>query len=251
MHRFLMILTLLALTAGLAHAQTGCLWGSFDASRINYAAGPLTGTAHSVLRGIIAANGGVVAPAAPALTAAYLASVDVFYTSLLSTGTGTLSAAEQAALQAWITGGGTLIVTGDIFPLPAYESFTAFYGVTNYQALTTAGLGTTVGAHPITLGVTNFSYNTDCTYTFGAGALLLGRNVNARDFMIVMEPGTGFPAGGRILVTGDHNMFTDSMIAQADNTRLANNIALWACGGPTAVESTTWGQVKSVFRERP
>jgi len=65
--------------------------------------------------------------------------------------------------------------------------------------------------------------------------------------MVVLEAATGFPYAGRILVTGDHNMFTDSYIGSADNTQLANNIAVWACGGPVAVEPATWGQVKSTF----
>ena len=230
-----------------AAAQTGCRWGSFDASRINYGDGPLTGAAHTTLSTIITANGGTIAPATPALTAAYLGSVNVFYTSLLSTTTGALSAAEQAALQAWINAGGTLIVTGDIFPLPAYESFTQVYGVTGYTSISGVANGTTVNAHPIIAGVTTFNYNTNCTFSYGGDALRLGVDALGNTFMVVLEPGTGFPHAGRVLVTGDHNMFTNSLIGNADNTLLANNIAQWACHGVVAVEPATWGQVKSVF----
>lgn len=230
-----------------ALAAADCRWGSFDATRINYAGGPLTGSEHSTLRTIITTNGGTVVPSTPALTAAYLGGVEVFYTSLLSTATGTLSAAEQAALQAWINAGGTLIVTGDIFPLPAYESFTAVYGVTGYTSISGVGNGTPTNAHPIIAGVTSFFYNTNCTFNYGGDALRIGLDSGGRTFMVVLEPGTGFPHAGRVLVTGDHNMFTNSFIASADNTRLANNIAQWACHGATAVEPATWGQVKSVF----
>jgi hypothetical protein len=230
-----------------ALAAADCRWGSFDATRINYAGGPLTGTEHSTLRTIIAANGGTVVASAPALTAAYLGGIEVFYTSLLSQSTGTLSAAEQAALQAWINTGGTLIVTGDIFPLPSYESFTSVYGVTGYTSISGVGNGTTTNAHPIIVGVTSFFYNTNCTYNYGGDALRIGVDSANNTFMVVLEPGTGFPHPGRVLVTGDHNMFTNSFIANADNTRLANNIAQWACHGATAVEPATWGQVKSVF----
>jgi len=111
-----------------ATAQT--IWGSFDGSRINYGAGPLTGSAHNTLRSIIEANDGDIGLPTASLTAEYLSGVDVFYTFLLSTSTGTLSGPEQTALQNWIADGGTLIVTADIFPLAAYESFTAAYGVT-------------------------------------------------------------------------------------------------------------------------
>jgi len=135
-----LILVLLLLVALPQAVAAQCRWGSFDASRISYAGGVLvTGAELSTLRTIITANGGTLAPAAPALTAAYLGSIEVFFTSLLAVATGTLSAAEQAALQAWIDAGGTLIVTADISPLPAYESFTAVYGVTGYTQSAAVG----------------------------------------------------------------------------------------------------------------
>ncbi len=212
---------------------SSCAWGSFDGSRINYASGPLTGSAHSTLRSIITSNGGYAAPPTPTLTPAYLSTVDVFYTSLLSTSTGALAPAEQTALQNWIAAGGTLIVSADILSLPAYESFTSFYQVTNYQALSHSGSGSPVTAHPITNGVSSYAYATECTFTYGPDALLLGNNGFGNDFMVVLEPATGFLADGRILVLGDHNMLTNSLIGNADNTLLANNIAAWACAGGT------------------
>ena len=238
---------LLCLLVPAAAIAGECVWGSFDASRINYPGGPLTGTEHSSLRTIVTANGGTIAPPTPTLTGAYLSGVDIFYTSLLNTNTGTLSAAEQAALHTWIDAGGTLIVTGDIFPLPAYESFTAFYGVTNYTAISAVGNGTVVAAHPITLGVSAFFYNTNCTFTHGADGLLLGRDMAGNLFMVVLEPATGFPHPGRILILGDHNMFTNSSIGSADNTRLATNIAMWACEATTGVEPTSWGTIKAIY----
>jgi hypothetical protein len=203
------------------------VWGSFDSSRINYSGGPLTGSEHSLLRSIITANQGAIAAPTPTLTTAYLSGINVFYTSLLSTSTGTISASEQSALHAWVAAGGTLVVTADIFPLPAYESFTAFYGVTGYTELYDDATGYTVASHPITAGVTSFHYVTESTFSYGPDALLLGNNGYGNPFMLVLEPATGFAAGGRILVTGDHNLFTNSHIGDADNTRLANNFAAW------------------------
>lgn len=209
------------------------VWGSFDASRINYSGGVLnTGGEHSTLRNIIQANNGTLGPDTGTLTAAYLATVDVFYTSLLSTSTGVLSAAEQTALQDWITDGGTLIVTADIFPLPAYESFTSFYGVTGYTALSNSGNGNVLNAHPITAGVNTYTYVTNSTYVYGGDALLLGDDGFGSDYMIVMEPDTCFTGGGRILVFGDHNMFTNTYIVQTDTTALATNMSLWAADPP-------------------
>ena len=211
----------------IASAASASNWGSFDASRINYPAGPLTGSAHTTLQGIITSNGGTIAAPTPTLTAAYLSGVDVFYTSLLDQSTGALSGAEQTALQNWIAGGGTLIVTADIFPLAAYESFTSFYGVTNYTAISNFQSGNVVAAHPITASVTTYWYATNSTYTYGADALLLGDDGSGNDFMIVMEPDPGFGAGGRMLVLGDHNMFTNLYIGDNDNTQLAMNIVQW------------------------
>lgn len=248
MKSLLAIVTLLLFIPGVVAAQSSCVWGSFDVSRINYASGTLTGSGHTTLQSIITGNGGTLAAPTPTLTDAYLAGVDVFYTSLLSTSTGTLSAAEQTALHNWIAAGGTLIVTADIFPLAAYESFTAFYGVTGYTSLSHNQTGNVVAAHAITAGVSVYRYNTESTYTYGADAMLLGDNGAGSDFMIVMEPATGFTAGGRIAVTGDHNMFTNTYINANDNFTLATNIANWACSDVVPVEPTSWGAIKATYQ---
>jgi hypothetical protein len=223
--RNVFMLAALALT-GAASAQT--VWGSFDASRINYAGGVLSnGASHSQLRNVITGTGATIAAGTPTLTAAYLSGVDVFYTSLLNTGTGTLSASEQTDLQNWIAGGGTLVVTADIFPLAAYNSFTSVYGVT-YSSIGNGGVGNVTLAHAITAGVTSYAYTTNAGLAFGAGAQVLGNDGFGNDFILVMEPATGFNVGGRIAVFGDHNMFSDSFIGNNDNTLLATNLANWA-----------------------
>ncbi len=237
----------LALALASAAVADDCNWGSFDDSRVNYSEGTLNGGVHGTLRSIIAGHGGTVLAGTPLLTSTYLADVDVFYTSLLSTSTGELSSAEQAALQGWISAGGTLVVTADIFPLAAYESFTAHYGVTGYANLGNNSTGTPVGSHPIVTGVTGYRYNTESTYSYGSDALLIGNNGMGDDFMIVMEPGTGFTAGGRILVFGDHNMFADNMINLSDNEVLANNFVEWACETGVALDRSTWGSIKTSF----
>jgi hypothetical protein len=237
-------LLLCSLLAAIPSAQSNCVWGSFDGTRINYAAGVLTnGTSHVNLRTVIANNGGTLAPATGTLDATYLAGVDVFYTSLLHNPNGALSAAEQTALQSWVAAGGTLIVTGDIFPLPAYESFTAFYGVTGWTSIGSCiqpggSPADVVAVHPVTVGINATRYCTNGTFTVPANARLLADDgPGDRPFMLVMEPSTGFTSGGRILVLGDHNMFSDGYINSGDNMRLAANIVRWACGCPTAAWS--------------
>lgn len=242
--RLFLMLMILALP-GLSTAEA--VWGSFDSSRINYASGTLTGSAHATLRGVIEAAGGTIAPPTSQLTPAYLSGIDVFYTSLLSTSTGALSAAEQSALHDWISSGGVLIVTSDILSLPAYESFTAYYGVTGYTALSHVGTGYPVVTHEITEGVSSYFFNTESTFSYGSDALLLGNNGFGNAFIVVLEPETGFSAGGRILVFGDHNMFTESFINSNDNLVLAGNFAAWACTPPAALERDTWGGLKGSF----
>lgn len=230
MRRQMLIPLLLVLVGIFAnHCYGGAVWGSFDQSRVNYTGGVLTtGSAHSGLRSIITGAGNTLAPATSALTPAYLGDIDVFYTSLLDTTDGILDSAEQSALQAWVADGGTLIVTADIFPLPAYESFTSMFGVTGYVANRSSGVGSVIAAHPITAGVTNFMYNTESTYAVSADGLVLGVNSSGDDYMAVLEPATGFTVGGRLLVFGDHNMFANANINSEDNTQLATNMVQWA-----------------------
>ncbi len=243
------LLTTLAFVSRPAAAGSGCVWGSFDGSRINYAGGELTGSAHTVLQGIITTNGGTLAPGTPTLTPAYLSGVNVFYTSLLSTSTGALSAAEQSALFSWVQAGGTLIVTADIFPLAAYATFTTPFAVTTYTALGFSSFGAPTASHPITLGVVSYQYATNSTFNVPGNSQVLGNDGYGNNFILVMEPATGFILGGRVVIFGDHNMFTNTYIGTANNTILADNLVKWACGSlVTPTKPHTWGALKALYR---
>jgi hypothetical protein len=222
--------TALALICGLASAaHADCVWGFFDTNRINYPGGLLNGSEHTSLVNIINAAGGTLAAPTPTLTPAYLAGIDVFYTSLFRTdGASTLTAAEQAALQGWFNAGGTLVVTADIFGVAAYDSFTSFLGIT-YTAVGSANNATVVGAHPLTAGVASIAYNTESTFTLPGTGLTLANNFNGQRYSAVMDGLTGFAGPGRLFVAGDHNMFTNTYIGTQDNTRFAQNLANWAC----------------------
>ncbi len=226
---FVAVLGLAALVPATASAQQ-CVWGSFDGSRINYGDGPLTGAAHSTFRNIIQANGGTIAPATPTLTPAYLGTVDVFYTSMLSSSSGALSPAEQTALQNWIAAGGTLIVTVEYSPLPAYNAMMAPYNV-SFVKIAQQGTASVVANHPITTSVTTIKFAAESEVVSGNDALLLAQGPTQKDFAVVLEAASGFGQAGRILVFGDHNMFTDSYIQQDHNVQLAQNMVIWACTG--------------------
>lgn len=229
------------------------VWGSFSASRIAYATGPLAGDVHSMLRDTITAHGDTLADPTPELTAEYLATVDVFYTAMLSDGTGptagapgTLSLDEQAALVEFIAGGGTLIITPDSNgfegPFPSvYDSWTADYGVTDYAFVFGPGVGQPIVDHPITIGFNSYSLDGTTTFTYPLSGQLLGTAVsNANPLLVVFEPASGFDAGGRMLVVSDHNALTNGLMgSDLGNQRLAENIVAWAAGecGNTIVES--------------
>jgi hypothetical protein len=233
-----------ALTLGAAPAA-GQVWGCFDATRINYAGGVLNGGAnHTGMAGIITASNATLAAPTGVLSAAYLSGVDVFYTSLLTNNGIPLSPQEQADLQAWFGGGGTLIVTADIFNLPGYDSFTSFLGVTGYSPFPVSGTAVTVAAHPITAGVATAGFTSNAAFTYPPTALRIMDDGGGRVFCIVMDPSTGFAGPGRLVVLGDHNMFTNGFLGGADNTTLAQNLVAWAnAGGPSCEPDLTTGAV--------
>ncbi|MEM9454902.1 MAG: myxococcus cysteine-rich repeat containing protein [Myxococcota bacterium] len=243
-------LALGGLLGGAAHAAT---WGSFIATRMAYATGPLTADSHDELQMIIADRGDLVGNPTGQLTADYLEGVDVFYTAMLSDGTGptaglpgTLSPAEQTALQDWIAAGGTLIVTADSNGMggpfaEVYDSWTFDYDVTAYDWIFNSGNGMPSGIeHPITSGVGSYFMDNPTTFAHGVEGVPLGSGLSAEQpFLVVFEPATGFAAGGRMLVVADHNALTDLYIEELDNRVLAANIVAWAAGecGNTIVES--------------
>lgn len=216
-------------------AQGTCIWGSFDSSRINYAAGTLTaagtaGSGHVELRKLIAANGGTLATATSTLTATYLSSIKVFYTSLLSTSTGALSASEQTDLQNWVKAGGTLIVTGDYINTTQSDTFTSWLGVTFATPLYTGTGSPTSNTACPTRGINQMYVAGGATFNVPTGVnLLIAEDSTNKRPMMAEATVVAIRGAGRVLIFGDHNMFTDSYITRNDNRRLAENVCRWAC----------------------
>jgi MYXO-CTERM domain-containing protein len=224
-------------------SAAAAVWGSFSASRIAYASGSLDGDVHAQLRGYITANGDARATPTDVLTPEYLSAIDVFYTAMLSDGTGptagapgTLSLDEQAALTDFIAGGGTLIITPDSngfdgpFPI-VYDSWTADYGVTDFTFVFGPGDGQPIIDHPITAGLDSYSLDGTTTFTVPASGQILGTAVEPdAPLLVVFEPASGFDVGGRMLVVADHNVLTDGLLDDLGNQQLAQNIVMWAAG---------------------
>ncbi len=236
---------------GVAPARAAT-WGSFDTTRIAYDLGALSGERHDGLRIQITDHGDDVAAPTGELTDAYLQGVDVFYTALLSDGTGptaglpgTLSLTEAQALSDWIATGGTLIVTVDSngFDGPwatVYASWLDPIGVTGLSFQGGPGNSSPIVMHAVTQNVGSFEWDGIVRFDLPAeGFLLSDRGDGGNPVAAVFEPATGFAEGGRVLVLGDHNMLTDLFLDSADNLTLAQNVVEWAAGecGNSILES--------------
>ena len=211
-------------------SQSTCVWGSFDSSRINYSTGTLTGGGHGELRKLIAANGGTLAATTSSLTATYLKSINVFYTSLLKTSTGALSSAEQTELQKWVKAGGTLIVTGDYINTTQSDTFTSWLGI-KFATPAYTGTGSPTSASAcLTRGINQFYVAAGATFNVPTGVnLLIAENSTNKRPMMAEATIVVIRGVGRVLIFGDHNMFTDSYITRNDNRRMAESMCRWAC----------------------
>ncbi len=207
------------------------VWGGFDASRINYSGGVLTGSEHDTLRGVILAGGDSVGSLTSTITASYLATIDVFYVSLLTNNGVPLSAAEQTALKSWVSSGGVLFLTADIFNKTGYNSFGSIVGVGNFTNV--SGTPTVTGNHALLNGVTTLDGTSYVHFTHGSDATPLA-NIGGNRFAAVLDNTSGYQGGGCVLVFGDHNIFTDDFASKANNKKFLENVVSWVngCAGP-------------------
>ena len=215
------IATLIIVVAGSSSAAT---WGSFDGSR---ASRPLVGSAYLDFKDSILSAGNNISASTSVVDAAYLSTVDVFFAGWLGGASGTLSGAEQTALSNWVTGGGTLILPGDIFNIQAINSVASIFGAT----FTSVSNGQTVVAptavHQLTQGVGSISYNTESTWVNPTGFQTIFENPNGDPFASVADASTGFSGAGQVLFLGDHNILADYGSLE-DNKVFYDNIAAWA-----------------------
>ncbi len=225
--------------AALATALTGytlpaqaLVWGGFDTTRVNYPDGVLSGAAHDDLRTVILAAGDSVGALTGTINANYLASIDVFYTSLLTNNNVPLTAAEQTALSTWVQGGGVLVISADIFNKAGYDSFGAFVGVGSF-ADAPDGPFAFPGVHPLTTNVTDIDPATSVSFTYNAANTTLLITNSGAPWAAVLDNTSGYTGGGCVLVLGDHNIFTDNFINNVDNLTMATNMVGWvsSCQG--------------------
>ena len=226
---------------------SAAVWGGFDSSRVNYSGGILyDGSSHSTFRARLTLQGHTVATSTGTLTSAYLSGVDVFYTSLSSQSASPLSSSEQTAIAAFVASGGTFIISGDIFNLALYNSEGAPFGISNFTASASNTATSSGTSHPVMAGVTTVGGTSHVSWTSGPNNLIVA--AGASPFLDVYDASTGF-SGGRLLVVGDHNIFTDGFINSMDNLTLLDNIITWASGpanvAPTADASGPYTGTKN------
>jgi len=218
------------------------------------------------LRSMINESGASIAVCQPLLSQSYINGVTVFWTSYLSTsGSSELSDAERVALREWIIAGGTLIVTFeggvDEYMKLAYESFLVPFNesidvsmsttlfTSNYDTVPTSEA--LAAGHPLVAKV-NSVYFFD-GYTFAVS------DSNSNNATVLFERGSG-PANasiavvetgslvgyGKLLITGDWNVWWDDYIGVEDNTQFVENVINWAAL-PTGNCPTVLYFIKKIF----
>ena len=219
----------------LASAADAGVWGSFDATRINYANGVFTTSPnYTDLRANVVNAGGSIGPATGTLSAAYLDSIDVFYTSFLDIPNGALSPAEQTRLVEWVKCGGTLIVTAEYSAVPENDSFLKPFGIVTANSGGN-GAATVVQNHPLVSNLTSVNYFAEAALTSTTAQTLMNSAVGNPFLMLQLTP--SLVGGGRVLAVGDHTPMTDS--PGPGETQLRKNVAIWAEAAPPVCPNAT------------
>jgi len=209
--------------------------GIFDGTRLYESRFDVqSGASMTTWRGLWEARGGVWQKTTT-LTPQFLSGVSVFLTSSISTTWFTTD--EQAAVVSWVKGGGTLIVTGDCLCTGADDAYNQLLN----------GFGASMestGWHDYGPVLKSTRVTLDLTQVFIAGGGFLTVPDDATKLWLdslgyvsgaVME-GVSEVGAGRLLVTGDTDMFTNPYLTSyPENARLADAIAAWAIGPFTTI----------------
>lgn len=234
MKRFLATSCFLTLTLACSAIDVGI----FSNTRLYSAAFNLqTGGSMSILRTDWEARGAVWHQTGT-ITASFLATVKVFFTSSLNM--TSFTAAEKTAMIAWVKAGGTLIVTGEDSghgSQAAYNSLLDGFSV-SIAGSVTPGTGTIINSDPIFGSATSvyLGGNGILAATGNRKKLLKDHLGNLAALSIEYTPEVG---NGRLVVIGDTDMFTDTyMLTYEENEAFFKGIAYWAANPPTYLAGT-------------
>ena len=171
------------------------------------------------------------------IDAGLLAAYDVFFIGFLDDGNANaFTAAELTALQTWVTGGGTLIVTCDD---PGHDAVCASFGyavqepAVNPETPVGAGVGHPIFAGPFGAVPTFDMAGNQGFFTTTAGATVLAQDSTAQPVFLFKAIGAG-----RVILFADVNIIggfggtSDGATITTNNDRVLGNLFAFA-GSPT------------------
>jgi hypothetical protein len=221
----LLFVTGILIACALRPAEASFVVGTFDSTRSS-TANPITGLFTSDAITSLNANfPGTTFVAAPTLTPAFLAGVDVLFIGSADTdaiGIAPLSVAEQTALFDFVQAGGRgfLVVDGFSPFIAAAQSMVAPFGMTIVDDGLTGVLGVTptTPAHPVIDGPYG---DTTAIPMFGAGVFtnlgpyattLATLNATGQPVLAAIEAQALGPNSGRVVMITDSHPFVDAAL---------------------------------------
>lgn len=220
-----------------ADSRFGTSW-TLDGVQMANTRAKLLNTANFGVGGTVAKSIAITDTAATpgSVNAGLLASFDVFFIGYLTDGgTNAFTAGELAAMQAWVTAGGTMVVTCDD---ANYDAVCALFGhpadpagpSINPIVATAAG-----AAHPLFAGPFGVPGPINMVGTQGAFTNTTGATVLAQD----STPGTSYPAvlvrgvgAGRVILLADVDLIANGASAggaiTTGNDRFLGNVFAYA-----------------------
>ena len=149
------------------------------------------------------------------------ASLDGYNVFVISGATSAYEMDELSAIQAFVKGGGGLLIIGDDYP-NIQNDLTGFAGI-GWDWNASSGMATDVTAHPVTNGVGSVYFPTVISHiVVNSPAIGLIRDQTQQTMLAVSEVGLG-----KVLGFTCEETPMDWCIGSADNELLANNMIDW------------------------
>jgi hypothetical protein len=200
---------------------------------------------YSSLVGLLAGNGYVTTTTTVGVDNIDLSPYDILVIAVLSAWNSPYSAAEVAAIQSFMAGGGAVLVLSENAGCPNgnVNPVTQAFGVTcGVSTLSPADLYfTNFASHQIFDGVTTVYYRAAGELSATGPGIALAWTDAGEEVIASVEP-------CRMIVTGDGNFCDNTYMSIADNQQFALNVFECLATGISPVEDSTWGTVKAMYR---
>lgn len=217
----------------------------------------LDNPARSSARADLVAQGHTLVPV-DALTTAALSGLDVLVVGVVRDGAA-LSPAQVDAIEAFVRSGHKLVFLGENnnYFRDNNVAVGGRFGITYPTTDPAQTVLTAASAHPIMLGpfglVSTVDGSNNSTTYYGSmsspgpyGASILSFT-DGSSACVVIEPGALAPGSGQVVAVAEINIWDNGQFSLADNRAFWNNIFAY-CPIPTAVKTSSWGRIKSMYR---